>query len=52
MTFSRDFLEESVLLIQAVDSDAIESCATGLAAVRERGGRLLDRKSTRLNSSH
>ncbi len=40
MSFSREFLGESVLLIQAIDADAVEDCATGLAAVRDRGGRL------------
>lgn len=40
MTFSRSFLDESLAVLQAVDADAVEACATGLASVRDRGGRL------------
>lgn len=40
MTFSKEFLEESVAIIDALDTDAVEAVAHGLAAVRERGGRL------------
>jgi D-sedoheptulose 7-phosphate isomerase len=40
MTFSQSFLEESVSVIQAIDTAAVEACARGLAEVRERGGRL------------
>ncbi|MDX6204495.1 MAG: D-sedoheptulose 7-phosphate isomerase [Frankiales bacterium] len=40
MTFTEDFLAESVAIIQALDADALEQVALGLAAVREREGRL------------
>lgn len=40
MTFSADFLKQSVAIIEAIDSDSIEAIATGLSAVRDRGGRL------------
>ena len=40
MTFSNDFLQESVAIIAALDAEAIEAVAHGLAAVREREGRL------------
>jgi D-sedoheptulose 7-phosphate isomerase len=40
VTFSKDFLAESVAVIGAIDADRIEDVARGLAAVRERGGRL------------
>ena len=39
-SFSDTFLEETSALVAALDRDAIESVATGLAEVRERGGRL------------
>ena len=40
MTFSKDFLQESIAIIEALDAEAIEAVAHGLAAVRERDGRL------------
>jgi D-sedoheptulose 7-phosphate isomerase len=40
MTFSSRYLEEVAAIAAALDSDAIEQMATGIAAVRERGGRL------------
>lgn len=40
MSFSSQFLEETTRLISALDVSAIEAIATGLAAVREREGRL------------
>ena len=40
MTFSKTFVEESVAVLTAIDSDTIEQVAEGLAAVRARGGRL------------
>ena len=40
MTFSKEFLAESVAVIEAIDTDAVEAVARGLAAVREREGRL------------
>lgn len=38
--FSKDFLEESIAVLKAVDADEIERCAHGLAEARDRGGRL------------
>lgn len=38
--FAERFLDESVRLIEALDRDAIERAATGLARVRDGGGRL------------
>jgi D-sedoheptulose 7-phosphate isomerase len=40
MSFSQAFLEETIEIIGAIDTTSIEACATGLAQVRERGGRL------------
>lgn len=40
MTFSKEFLSESVAIIDALDTDRIEEMANGLSALRERGGRL------------
>lgn len=40
MSFTEQFLEESVQVLKTVDRSAVESCASGLADVRERGGRL------------
>jgi D-sedoheptulose 7-phosphate isomerase len=40
MTFTQEFLAESVTIIQSLDADALEQVALGLAAVREREGRL------------
>jgi len=40
MTFSKTFIHESVDVLTSIDTDAIERVAEGLAAVRERGGRL------------
>ena len=40
MTFSKEFLAESVAVIEALDTQQVEDVAAGLAAVRERGGRL------------
>ena len=40
MSFSADFLKQSVAIVEALDTESIEAIATGLAAVRERGGRL------------
>jgi D-sedoheptulose 7-phosphate isomerase len=40
VTFSKEFLAESVAVIEALDTDQIEDVARGIAAVRERGGRL------------
>ena len=40
MTFSKTFLDESIALIQKLDTDTIEKVATGLGAIRDGGGRL------------
>jgi len=40
MTFAEDFLRETQAVISALDVDTIESCAKGLAELRERDGRL------------
>jgi D-sedoheptulose 7-phosphate isomerase len=40
VTFSKEFLAESVAVISAIDTDQIEHVAQGIADVRERGGRL------------
>ena len=40
MTFTDSFIDESVAVLRAVDTDAVERVAIGLAEVRERGGRL------------
>jgi D-sedoheptulose 7-phosphate isomerase len=40
MSFTMDFLHEVVEVVDALDPEPIEQIATGLAAVREREGRL------------
>jgi D-sedoheptulose 7-phosphate isomerase len=40
VSFSKEFLGESVAIIDAIDADQIEEVAHGLSALRERGGRL------------
>lgn len=40
VTFSAQFLDETVKIIAALDADVIETIASGLAKVREREGRL------------
>jgi D-sedoheptulose 7-phosphate isomerase len=40
MSFTQDFLGESVAIMSALDTEAIEQVALGLGAVREREGRL------------
>jgi D-sedoheptulose 7-phosphate isomerase len=40
VTFSEEFLTESIALLGALNATAIEATAYGLAAVRSRGGRL------------
>jgi D-sedoheptulose 7-phosphate isomerase len=39
-TFTSSFLAETTQILDELDHDAVESLATSLAAVRERGGRL------------
>lgn len=38
--FSKEFVEESIAVLSAVDAGSVERCAEGLAAVRQRDGRL------------
>jgi D-sedoheptulose 7-phosphate isomerase len=40
VTFSKEFLAESVAVIEALDTEQIEGVARGIATVRGRGGRL------------
>jgi D-sedoheptulose 7-phosphate isomerase len=40
MTFTDEFLRETTKIVESLDRGAIEDIATGLAAVREQGGRL------------
>ncbi len=40
MTFSAEYIEEAVAVLRGVDQGAVEACATGLARIRQRGGRL------------
>jgi D-sedoheptulose 7-phosphate isomerase len=40
MSFTQEFLTESVAIIHALDPDAIEQVAVGIGGVRERDGRL------------
>lgn len=40
MTFSRQYLDETLELVRRLDSDAIDRMAAGLASVRSQGGRL------------
>jgi len=40
VTFARGFLAESISILEVLDGDKIERVAEGLAAVRERDGRL------------
>src|SRR5437879_6757038 len=40
MTFSSQFIQETVEILAQVDAGAIEAVASGLANVRQKGGRL------------
>jgi len=40
MSFSAQFIDETAAILEALDRDAIERVAAGLAGVRESGGRL------------
>jgi D-sedoheptulose 7-phosphate isomerase len=40
LSFSKEFVAESVAVLSAIDTDQIEDVAQGVADVRERGGRL------------
>jgi D-sedoheptulose 7-phosphate isomerase len=39
-TFADQFLDESIAILRSIDTAEVEAMATGLGAVRERGGRL------------
>jgi len=39
-TFSKTFLDESITILQKLDTDSVEKLAVGLGAVRDGGGRL------------
>lgn len=38
--FTSDYIAESIEILRAVDNDVVDAVAAGVAAVRERGGRL------------
>lgn len=40
MSFSREFLDETVEIVRRIDTSAVDRMASGLASVREGGGRL------------
>jgi D-sedoheptulose 7-phosphate isomerase len=40
VTFTAGYVEEAVAVLRGIDQSAVEACATGLADVRQRGGRL------------
>lgn len=40
MSFTESFVEESVHVLKTIDPFTVEACASGLADVRQRGGRL------------
>src|ERR1035438_3358466 len=40
VTFTGQYLDEATAILKALDAKAIESVASGLRAVRDRGGRL------------
>lgn len=40
MSFTKEFLAESVAVLNAIDTDVVERVAEGLAATRQSGGRL------------
>ena len=40
VTFTAGYVEEAVAVLRGIDQSAVEACATGLADVRARGGRL------------
>src|SRR6201993_1498640 len=39
-TFSKAFVDESITILNKIDTDSIEKLATGLGAARDGGGRL------------
>jgi D-sedoheptulose 7-phosphate isomerase len=40
VTFTAGYVEEAIAVLRGIDQSAVEACATGLAHVRDRGGRL------------
>jgi D-sedoheptulose 7-phosphate isomerase len=40
MTFTEQYVQEAIDILRAIDAASVEHCATGLAEVREGGGRL------------
>lgn len=54
MTYARTYFEEAIDICRRIDAAAIEGMAAGLAAVRERGGRLfiLGVGGSAANASH
>jgi D-sedoheptulose 7-phosphate isomerase len=40
LTYSRSFLAEARRVIDAIDYESVEACVTGIASVRDGGGRL------------
>ncbi len=40
MTFTSEYVEQTISVLRALDQSAVEACASGLADVRSRGGRL------------
>jgi len=40
MTFSREFLDETLVAVRLIDADTVDRMAAGLGSVRDNGGRL------------
>lgn len=40
MTFTKEFVTETMAVLGALDTDTVEELAVGIAAIRDRGGRL------------
>src|ERR1700733_11031637 len=49
MNFAEEFIEESIEVLKRIDPLAVEASASGLAEVRERGGRLFGVGGSPLN---
>src|SRR6202050_5222315 len=54
MNFAEEFLAESIEVLKRIDALAVEASASGLAEIRERGGRLfvLGVGGSAANASH
>jgi D-sedoheptulose 7-phosphate isomerase len=54
VTFTAGYVEEVIAVLRGIDQSAVEACATGLANVRDRGGRLfiLGVGGSAANASH